>query len=359
MIPEWARQAATWPLAFAQVREDAELDLEIASRLRPRASVVMVASGGCTAAALARHAHVARLQVVDPNPAQLAITRLKLRLLEEETVRRQELLGHAPMDPGRRETELKQIFDSLGYPADVLGTPDRVAGQGPDHAGRYERTFAAVRDELRGFHQELDELLSWSDAEKQSRRVASGTPFGYALDHAFQRAMSLEILVHLFGDGATGNRAREFCDHFAERTRNLLASRTAAGNPYLAQVMWGGFRQDHLTPWLSLPPGKPGAEVVEFRGSMEDALSTASGEFDFIHLSNILDWLDEASAARLLEWTWRALRPGGWVLVRQLNSTLDIRSLGGRIEWRSEDSARLHAADRSYFYSALHAGVRA
>src|SRR5688572_1862101 len=113
VIPEWARQVATWPLAFAQVREDAELDLEIASRLASRASVAMVASGGCTAAALARHPHVARLHVVDPNPAQLAITRLKLRLLEEDPVRRQELLGHAPMDPGRRETALKQIFDSL------------------------------------------------------------------------------------------------------------------------------------------------------------------------------------------------------------------------------------------------------
>jgi S-adenosylmethionine-diacylglycerol 3-amino-3-carboxypropyl transferase len=54
MVPDWVRDGASWPLAFAQVREDARIDLEIASRLGDRSCVAMVASGGCTAAAPAR-----------------------------------------------------------------------------------------------------------------------------------------------------------------------------------------------------------------------------------------------------------------------------------------------------------------
>jgi len=45
----------------------------------------MVASGGCTAAVLATMPNVAAIHLVDANPAQLALARLKLRLLERRS----------------------------------------------------------------------------------------------------------------------------------------------------------------------------------------------------------------------------------------------------------------------------------
>ena len=78
----WVSRTARLPVAFSQVREDALLDLEISRRLRDGFEGILIASGGCTAAYLAARSRASRLHLVDMNPAQIALTRLKLRLLE-------------------------------------------------------------------------------------------------------------------------------------------------------------------------------------------------------------------------------------------------------------------------------------
>jgi len=89
---------------------------------------------------------------------------------------------------------------------------------------------------------------------------------------------------------------------------------------------------------------------------MTEALTAAPAAFDFVHLSNILDWLVPEKARTTLELAWQALRPGGWTLIRQLNSTLDIPGLGRRFDWLTPEAKGLHARDRSFFYRALHLG---
>ena len=97
--PTWVIAAAERPIAFAKVREDALIDQWVVDQVGRNARMIMVASGGCTAAALAASGKLSHLHLVDPNPAQMALARLKLRLVEscilEERVA---LLGHAPMD---------------------------------------------------------------------------------------------------------------------------------------------------------------------------------------------------------------------------------------------------------------------
>jgi len=51
--PDWVLNASNLPLGFAQVREDALIDVDIVSRLPPGPRVMLVASGGCTATTLA------------------------------------------------------------------------------------------------------------------------------------------------------------------------------------------------------------------------------------------------------------------------------------------------------------------
>ena len=70
-LASWVCDAAALPLAFAQVREDPWLDLEIVRRIGAGARVLMVASGGCTAAYLASSDLTAHLRLIDLNPAQL------------------------------------------------------------------------------------------------------------------------------------------------------------------------------------------------------------------------------------------------------------------------------------------------
>ena len=91
---------------------------------------------------------------------------------------------------------------------------------------------------------------------------------------------------------------------------------------------------------------------------MAEELAAMPASFDFIHLSNILDWLSPEQARDTLDLAWAALRPGGWTLIRQLNSVLDVPTLGSRFNWLSEEAAELHANDRSFFYRELHLGKK-
>jgi S-adenosylmethionine-diacylglycerol 3-amino-3-carboxypropyl transferase len=93
---------------------------------------------------------------------------------------------------------------------------------------------------------------------------------------------------------------------------------------------------------------------------MRDVLTDAAERrYDFIHLSNILDWLTQAEAAEMLRLTHRALKPGGLTIIRQLNSSLDLPALGPQLEWLADEADELHRRDRSFFYRKLHLGRRA
>jgi S-adenosylmethionine-diacylglycerol 3-amino-3-carboxypropyl transferase len=357
-LPSWVLEAARLPVAFAQVREDPLLDDRVVQGLDPGARVIMIASGGCTLAFLAARARVvARVDVVDPNPAQIALARLKLHLLQNfDGTGRLALLGHVPMPAGEREQRLRAALRTLGVPAEAIGPPRVWAEEGPDHAGRYERVFARLRKELEPHAAEVGELLSLRDPAGQARRVAPATPLGRALDEAFGRAMDLAVLVRLFGEGATRNRVEPFARHFARRTRHALATLPAADNPYLWQVLAGRFPPGAGAPWLAEPAPDRLPEITWGTTVMTEALRGAPSGYDFVHLSNILDWLSPDEARATLDLAHAALRPGGWVLVRQLNSTLDIPGLGAGFTWQPGEAQALHARDRSFFYRALHLG---
>jgi S-adenosylmethionine-diacylglycerol 3-amino-3-carboxypropyl transferase len=321
---------------------------------------MMIASGGCTLAFLAARCRVARIDVVDPNPAQLALARLKLHLLEHAAGGdRPALLGHAPLAADERERRLRAALRTLGLPAEAIGPPSLWAKDGPDHTGRYECVFAQLRRELAPHAATMEQLLSLRDPAEQARRVDPATPLGRALDDAFDRAMDLPILIRLFGEGATRNRVEPFARHFARRTRHVLTTLPAADNPYLWQVLTGRYPPGVAVPWLSEPPPDRFPEVAWHTTVMTEALGRAPGGYDFVHLSNILDWLSPEEARATLALARAALRPGGQVLIRQLNSTLDIPGLGEGFTWQTEAARALHAGDRSYFYRALHLGRRA
>ena len=333
------------------------MDQWVVGQLQPDAEVLMVASGGCTAAALAATPNVSRLHLVDPNPAQLALTRLKLRLLSNTNpAERLSFLGHAPMPAPERQRRLITELDALNLTADALGPIDIIAKEGPDHAGRYEVLFSKLRVALCEVADDIAALLQLRDPAEQSRRADPATRLGGTLDAAFDSVMALPNLVALFGEAATRNRCEPFSRHFARRTRQVLATLPAAGNPYLWQMLRGQFPPGVVYPWLqaAAPPCMP--EVFWTVTNMAEVLEGQLAAFDFIHLSNILDWLAPADAQATLDLTWKALRPGGCTLIRQLNSSLDIQSLGRRFEWDRSSAQHLHDRDRSFFYRSLYLG---
>ena len=92
---------------------------------------------------------------------------------------------------------------------------------------------------------------------------------------------------------------------------------------------------------------------------MRDALDElAPGSVDFAHLSNILDWLVPEEAAAVLQSAHRVLKPGGLVLIRQLNSSLDIPHLPSGFLWDVEAGRAMESRDRSFFYPEIHLGMK-
>src|SRR4051812_41401892 len=126
-LPSWVSEAATFPVAFAQVREDSLLDLSLVKRLPHGARVILVASGGCTAALLATAPNVALLHLVDPNAAQLALAQLKLHLLRTTAPdERAALLGHHSMEVAERRSMLARELRRAGLSQTSLGSLDIV-----------------------------------------------------------------------------------------------------------------------------------------------------------------------------------------------------------------------------------------
>ncbi len=92
---------------------------------------------------------------------------------------------------------------------------------------------------------------------------------------------------------------------------------------------------------------------------MVDALRNSQpGTVDFIHLSNILDWLSPQDVVDTLSEVYQALKPGGVVLIRQLNLSLEIPSLFPALRWDPQLGRRLQLTDRSFFYPEILVATR-
>jgi S-adenosylmethionine-diacylglycerol 3-amino-3-carboxypropyl transferase len=349
----WAVEAAAWPLAFAQVREDPRLDMELARKLPPGATVVMIASGGDTAACLGRLPLT--IHLVDMNPAQIALARMKWHLASgASSDEAAGLLGHMPMNPFERHRRLAALQEELELEDGIFGPPDRVAELGPDHCGRYEVTFAELRARLAPWREALDELL----ASPLPVADFDASPLAAALDETFAEVMSLQNLVRLFGLEATQNPRRPFGVHFAARTRETIGRIAPRSNPFLRQILAGDFHPAFRYDWLQASHVLP-ARPEWHHGKMNEVLeSMRAGSADLVHLSNILDWLSPSEAQAMLHSSCRVLRPGGKVIIRQLNSTLEVPALESGLVWDAALGHAMERRDRSYFYPRIHVGSR-
>lgn len=353
MVAGWAADAAALPVAFAQVREDPRVDLAVAHAIGRPTRIVMVASGGCTMARLAADPQVVAIHAVDPNPAQIALSRLKVAMLAATPALRRQLLGRDTMDPGLRRQQLAAWLDGLGLASSALGPAEQVACLGPDRAGRYEACFRAM---ARALGDACDDLLACSDPGRQAAMAASEAPLGRSLDSAIATVFDHANLAVLFGEEATRDPARPFTAHFAARLRACLASLPAAANPFLWQFLADADPPGGGADWLGLPPAPATAATTWQTATMAEALTGNTASWDVVHLSNILDWLAPEQAARTLRLARQALAPGGMVVLRQLNSRIDPTALDSGLVWDAEMAARLHAHDRSFFYARLHIG---
>jgi len=166
VIPAWVQQAKKMPIYFSQVREDAFIDLQVGRLIGKDLKVMMVASGGCTAAALAGSGFVSVLHMVDISPSQLALTKLKLKLLSQySTKERLSYLGYKK--ESTCDFSIAAVLDDIGLKRELFGHPQTIDSLGLDFCGRYEQVFAQLQKELSPHRQELAKLLAMKNPLKQ------------------------------------------------------------------------------------------------------------------------------------------------------------------------------------------------
>ncbi|CAM2905493.1 DUF3419 family protein [Legionella worsleiensis] len=352
-VAYWVKTATQFPVGFAQVREDPLLDVQVIDHMnRPQTKVLMIASGGCTAALLATHPLISELTVVDPNLSQLALAQLKLHLLEHCSIEeRLSILGHQKMSVQDRRAWIALRLHLLGYPEDTLGDLDKVAESGLDYCGRYEYLFRQLQLEIRHFEPEIRAILS-NSGNTISEHLKE------VLRESFKKVMTLDNLVALYGKDATQNPAMQFWEHFFCQTISALNCPSAKNNPFLSQLLLGQFIHRPYE-WLTKPKQSIFKKVKFLNHTLSETLNTMNDSYDFIHLSNALDWLNPHEAKEMLCAVVDKLNSGGMLILRQLNSTLDIPSLGGnQLEWQVKDGVDCLHQDRSFFYKRLLVGKK-
>ncbi len=360
-LSSYVTDAAQRPIAFSVVREDSQQDVEIVKRYFPeeKVSMLMVASGGCTAAQLVAQAPLHELTLVDPNRSQLDLTKLKIHLLNFPCKKRLEILGHTPMDATERKNIMLGLMHALEIDQNSFGDLNILATEGLDNAGRYEKVFQALRKRLAPYQNEIEALFACANTQEQSKLIAHDAHLGEALDKALEEVMSQQNLVEIFGEKATANRVQDFSKHFAERIRWYLSHHNAAESAWLAYMLLGHFHENVLFPWLTAERCSASPTIKYHHGFMNSELKDSKPEsYHVIHLSNILDWLSPAEAQETLKLAHQALKPGGVVIIRQLNSNLNIPQLTKSFIWDTKESKQFLQADRSFFYRNFFIGFK-
>ncbi len=355
-------------LAFAQVREDPAIEAGLlaahAAALGRGARVLLVASGGCTALSLLLRppGEVARLDAVDPAPAQRHLVELKLgaaRTLTRDEAHR--LLGVTPADAGARRALYARVRPTLSPLArehwDARG--DQVA-RGVMQGGRFEALFrefaAAFRDDG------LDPLARPAEALADPGWRAR-----------FERVFERQRLEATFGRAAVAySMDRSFGEHFADVFARALRRHQGEGaeppwpgeNYFLRQVWEDRYLVDAprgLPDWLAAPERLVAPERLHLHAGrfqdLFDDLARAHGPYDLVQTSNISDWMPVPELEALVARVAARLAPGGLLLMRRLNGDHDLAAIVGRhLRVDRAECEALRRDDRSFFYREVVVG---
>lgn len=311
-------------IQFAVVREDAEIDLAVLGRTRARRAL-LVASGGCTGFELLSRSVETTVTLVDPNPAQLALVERKI--------------GALTASPAERAARFN------------VGTDDPL---GLCQCGSFEALFRQLRSFL---HEFVAPATEWEAFFSGAASTASACDRWFATRYwsvAFELFFSDAMLEAMFTPAATRHALPgSYPAYFRRIFERGLRRDDAVANPFLHHVLLGRYRPEHAPPYLSRPLDRSRVELVP--SSLEEIEDFS--RYDFVGLSNVMDWMDAPAIDRLTASLRESLAPGSAVVWRQLNHAEDLAPrLASRVRFDDALGESLLARDRSLFYDRLRVG---
>ncbi|MBI3557450.1 MAG: DUF3419 family protein [Deltaproteobacteria bacterium] len=318
------------PIQFAVVREDPAIEFDLVAT-RNCQRVLVIGSGGCTALSLqAKFPHL-EITLVDPNPAQIALTREKMKALQDT-----------------KGAERDKLFN--------IGDDDHG---GLNARGNFESLFRLLRDFIGEFilgHRELAEMFTTEEALSAGSLRLFGHHYWPV---AFQLFFSDTMLLSMFGPAAIQHaQPGSYPRYFQQVLEQGLQAPQALKNYFLHHIFLGHYRNaPGCLPYYLANP------VPDFRFNFRTTTASAIdnyGDYDLVGLSNVMDWMPESAIADLAALLARDMRPGALLVYRQLNHSKTFENVFGP-RFKFDATARpeqMLAKDRSLFYSRLNVATK-
>jgi S-adenosylmethionine-diacylglycerol 3-amino-3-carboxypropyl transferase len=304
-------------VSYASCWED-PLILQEALQVQSGDNVISICSGGCNSLSLLVY-DPAAMTVVDFNPAQIHLVRLKMAAIR--TLDHGALLELIGVRDSNRRRGLYEATKTALTSADVAYWDMRLQqiDQGLFRIGRtdkYLMLFGRIIRTLYG-RRKLERLFAARDVEAQRelfRREWDG-PLWRGLFKAFfhraviSRAKDPTHFRFVDFDG--------FGDRFRKRTEWLFTDVPLRDNYFLSLVFLGRYPHERAVPTYLLEENhaivRDRLDRISFhQGDLETLLNmTPDQTFDRFNLSNLFDWVDDEHLSRALRKVVRTGRPGG------------------------------------------------
>ena len=342
-------------LYYAQVREDARLEIEA---LRPslRDSLVIVSSGGCTALALLA-AGAGRVSSVDCNRAQNHLVELKIAaLVALEHLEALSFLGASAGRPDQRVSAYKAVRPHLTTAARAYwDRPTSGLAKGALNAGVTEKFIRTVLKGLRLFvvsGSSIARLLACRSPGEQQQVFTREWKtwrwrmfFRVLLNRAvFRRTYDPSFFANVENPG--------FPAHFQARAEHALTKLSIAENYFLQHMLMGRYTTAlpaYLTAEGAQTVASAAGRLTLIDGGMTEYLRTLpDASVTGFGLSNICEWLTPPAIEELFGQVVRTAAPGARLCFRNFVGWTEVP-----MRWRSlvaEDRAtgeRLMMNDRS------------
>ena len=359
MQSEAAARTDFTAIRYAQVWEDADILLD-ALDVQPGDTCLSIASAGDNALALLTK-QPARVIALDLSPAQLAC--LALRVAAYRSLDHGELLELiGSRSSGRRAHLYGRCRPVLGdEPRRFWDARPELVAAGIGGAGKFERYFTVFRTRVLP----LIHGRATVEALLQPRSLETRRAF---YEHRWN-TWRWRLLFRLFFSRVVMGRLGRDPEFFKyvegdvghsilARTRHALTELDPSRNPYIHWILTGTHGRE--LPCALRPENfdaiRSNLDRLEWRlASVEEFLRHAGDRtIDRFNLSDLFEYVSPAAYHQMLDDVVRCGRPGA--RVAYWNMLVPRRRpdvMAGRLEPLDEEAARLHLADRAFFYSAL------
>jgi S-adenosylmethionine-diacylglycerol 3-amino-3-carboxypropyl transferase len=330
------------PIQFAVVREDPDLEIELIKRFNLN-NCLLIGSGGCSAFSLKTEFPNLKVLVVDPNPHQMALIKKKLAILSNKNFQNRLTQYLTASD--------SSLLDENDFTQLKIFNIEDSASSGLNACGNFESLFRQLRLFLNEFVLSHEGWVNFLSTESISKEFMNKVFDNKYWNVAFEMFFSDSLLNAMFTASATQHATLgSYPNYFRKALERGLLRNDRCQNPFLHHILLGYYLPRSLPNYLKKIASNLDIDLQ--CSNFQDV--TQLKEFDFIHLSNITDWMTDVEVKKVCEKIKSETDSGTVVLIRQLNNTAPIeKHLENDFISYPEIGRELLALDKSLFYSNI------